>query len=266
MQQKIKQGGCSMMELNLREDEGIILQTKSADFENRTKESLDELILTNSNVICIVRKSTGLFKRTTETIQFPLSSIKIVKGKPQVQQVNDDDSDPYLQILFKDGQRLTFIFEDYETQSSQWLNAINTAVSNIKTPFAEKQKIEEKLETNAGKEDVHIGTKTSEEASRANSFVFCINCGAKNIADAVFCWQCGTLLGTVSSSTYVQELQGAKVAFPDTAPTQAEYVRPNNSNNVQRKGEYDGMIKKCPNCGEILSHSATNCPACGLEL
>lgn len=70
MQQKIKQGGCSMMELNLREDEGIILQTKSADFENRAKERLDELILTNSNVICIVRKVLVFSKEQLKLYSF----------------------------------------------------------------------------------------------------------------------------------------------------------------------------------------------------
>lgn len=60
-----------------------------------------------------MRKNIGFFKRITEMLQFPLSSIKIVKGKAQIQQVDDGDSDPYLQILFKDGQRLALMFEDY---------------------------------------------------------------------------------------------------------------------------------------------------------
>lgn len=239
-----------MIGLNLQEDEGIVLQTALADFDDSIKGTLDELILTNKNIICIVRKSIGLFKRTTETLQFPLSSIKIVNGKTQIQQVDDGDSDPYLQILFKDGQRLALMFEDYEAQSTQWLNAINAAVVESKALFAEKQKIETKFQDNVGNEDVHIGTKLSEEAPTTNSPVFCINCGSKNITDAKFCQQCGTLLGTVSSSTSVQELQGANRIFPDVAPTQAECI----------------IIKKCPNCGEILSHAATNCPACGLEL
>lgn len=85
-----------MIGLNMQEDEGIVLQTTLADFDDSIKGTIDELILTNKNIICVVRKSIGLFKRTTETLKFPLSSIKIVKGKAQIQQIDDADSDPYL--------------------------------------------------------------------------------------------------------------------------------------------------------------------------
>ena len=255
-----------MVGLNLQEDEGIVLQTTLADFDDSIKGTLDEIILTNKSIICVVRKSIGLFKRTTETLQFPLSSIKIIEGKAQIQQVDEGDSDPYLQILFKDGRRLALIFEDYEIQSPKWMQAINTAVSESKTPFAEKHKIEEKSENNIKNEDVQIEAKVSQDVQRVTGPVFCINCGTRNMADAKFCQQCGTQLGTVNGSTSVQQLQGVKQIFPDATSTKAECIDPNNSNNSQYNWEYNKRIRKCPNCGEILSHSAANCPACGFEL
>lgn len=220
-----------MVGLNLQEDEGIVLQTTLADFDDSVKGTLDELVLTNKNIICVVRKSIGFFKRTTEMLQFPLSSIKIVKGKAQIQQVDDGDSDPYLQILFKDGQRLAFMFEDYETQSPQWMNAINKAIVESKAFFAEKQKIEEKSENNVEDENIHIDEKVSEEVQKTNSSMFCINCGAKIITGAKFCQQCGMQLGTVSSPTSVQKLQGTKQILQDTVSTQVERISPNNFNN-----------------------------------
>ena len=36
--------------------------------------------------------------------------------------------------------------------------------------------------------------------------------------------------------------------------------------NSKRKMVYEGEIRKCPNCGEILKSFSTNCPVCGFEL
>lgn len=76
------------------------------------------------------------------------------------------------------------------------------------------------------------------------------------MADAKFCQQCGTQLETVSSSISVQQLQEAKQLFSDSASTKAECIDQNNSNNSQYNWEYNKRIRKCPNCGEILSNSA----------
>lgn len=62
---------------------------------------------------------------------------------------------------------------------------------------------------------------------------FCINCGQDLAEGAKFCASCGKAVD--SNSTY------------------------------QRKTVYDGVIHKCPNCGEVLSSFLTNCPACGFE-
>ena len=62
---------------------------------------------------------------------------------------------------------------------------------------------------------------------------FCTNCGQDLAEGAKFCASCGKALD--SNSTY------------------------------QRKTVYDGVIHKCPNCGEVLSSFLANCPACGFE-
>lgn len=46
------------------------------------------------------------------------------------------------------------MFEDYETQSSQWMNVINVAIVEDKTSFAEKHKTEEKSGNSIENEDV----------------------------------------------------------------------------------------------------------------
>lgn len=63
---------------------------------------------------------------------------------------------------------------------------------------------------------------------------FCINCGQELADGAKFCANCGKAV--------------------------------NDSNSTeQRKTVYDGVIHKCPNCGEVLTSFLANCPACGFE-
>ena len=63
---------------------------------------------------------------------------------------------------------------------------------------------------------------------------FCINCGQELVEGAKFCAGCGTAVNNSDSAT-------------------------------QRKTVYDGVLHKCPNCGEVLSSFLANCPACGFE-
>lgn len=65
---------------------------------------------------------------------------------------------------------------------------------------------------------------------------FCIHCG-KELADgAKFCYECGT-----------------KVA--ETNP----------SNEETRKQVFEGVVHKCPQCGEVIESFTAKCPSCGHE-
>lgn len=66
---------------------------------------------------------------------------------------------------------------------------------------------------------------------------YCSNCGHKVADGAKFCSNCGAAIGTTFEGT-----------------------------QSQRKAVYDGVIHKCPNCGEILNAFVSKCPACGYEL
>lgn len=66
---------------------------------------------------------------------------------------------------------------------------------------------------------------------------YCSNCGQKVDDGAKFCSNCGVPIG---------------VAYEKT--------------QSQRKSVYDGVIYKCPNCGEILNAFTSKCSACGYEL
>lgn len=66
---------------------------------------------------------------------------------------------------------------------------------------------------------------------------YCSNCGQKVDDEAKFCSNCGAAIVISSENT-----------------------------QSQRKVAYDGVIHKCPNCGEILNSFTSQCPACGYEL
>ena len=53
-----------MVNLNLEQDEGILLQSSEILFYGEIDEEteIDELLLTNKNLICVIDKSIGLFK------------------------------------------------------------------------------------------------------------------------------------------------------------------------------------------------------------
>lgn len=65
---------------------------------------------------------------------------------------------------------------------------------------------------------------------------FCVNCGKEISADAKFCPECGTSVGTYRSGS------------------------------SRREHTYEGKVYKCPSCGEILNSFTMNCPSCGYEL
>ena len=69
---------------------------------------------------------------------------------------------------------------------------------------------------------------------------FCRNCGHEVHDTDNFCLYCGTATKDKTDNSSQSE--------------------------QKRKESFDGEIKKCPYCGEILKSFETNCPTCGLEL
>lgn len=65
--------------------------------------------------------------------------------------------------------------------------------------------------------------------------------------------QCPTCLKTVPAHSAFCLECGAPIS--DTA----------NANQAERKIVYDGVIHKCPNCGELVNSFTLNCPLCGHE-
>ena len=93
---------------------------------------------------------------------------------------------------------------------------------------------------------------------------FCAYCGNRINVGAKFCSSCGK--ATNNNFCYEQEKtenfsEEKNVSFGDNTEQGDTFP-----NEQIRKETYDGEIRKCPNCGEVLKSFTLNCPTCGYEL
>ena len=88
-----------MSDYNLEPGEFIIMQEASVALEDG--ESLDELVLTNQNLVLVNTVPRGLFKRETFVKRCPLARIRQTNGSPQVVATKYRDN-YYLQVVFDD--------------------------------------------------------------------------------------------------------------------------------------------------------------------
>lgn len=116
-----------MVNLELEMDEGIVLQATEVERYGIKELSLDEMVLTNKNIICVYDKSTGLFSKPEQIVEkIPLSTIKVANGQAQVMVHDSDDYGKGLQVLFISGHREHFIFSDSPKKTMPiWINEIN---------------------------------------------------------------------------------------------------------------------------------------------
>lgn len=108
-------------------------------------------------------------------------------------------------------------------------------------------------------EDIVKRNFESRQKNKASNeaFRFCAYCGYKTSRDSCFCPNCGKSIKIADD--FVQEQIDRKGKVVDSFSESHRY-------DEMRKETYDGEIKKCPNCGEILNSFTPNCPSCGYEL
>ncbi len=92
-------------------------------------------------------------------------------------------------------------------------------------------------------------------------FVFCSNCGEKLGVGSKFCTSCGTPMKN-NTSTNEETMT--------TPPIQSQHIKEDEVKKEQysteRKTVFDGVVHKCPQCGEVINSFVSICPACGFEL
>ena len=115
------------MNYNLLPNEGIIIKSEGINNGGTFSGWTDELILTNLNIIHVVR----LFIRVKEIRKLPIRSVRIVNGYPQViVRQKEDEGLISVQIFFDDGHPETFGFaEGEEREAVEWVDSLSQAIT-----------------------------------------------------------------------------------------------------------------------------------------
>lgn len=237
-----------MTDLRLEIDEEIILQSTEVERYGSIEVSLDEMVLTNKNIICVYNKSTGLFSKPDTIVErIPLSNVRVVNGKVQAMMFDNDEYGMGLQIVFKNGKREHFVFYDEKRELPRWEKKICSLVgedSESSAPHTEEIPFESKNKT----ENKSVGN--GEKVVR-----FCSYCGTKLDVGARFCKNCG------------EPVSGNSIKADEPKQGKAEVdENPIKENPTERKTVYEGKIYKCPHCGEVMKSFSANCPSCGNEI
>lgn len=158
-----------MANLALQAGENVLLETTDAGLYYEDHEiDIDELYLTNQNLIYVYEKYTGFFKSETVVQKIPLASIALKNGAVQVDTVDDEDYGKALQLIYTDGRReLLELNVSPKKQYPVWKTAISDAVLSL------------------------VKSKVSQQTTNARDYVFCTNCGEKIGIRDKFCSACG---------------------------------------------------------------------------
>lgn len=116
-------------EYNLTSDEAIIMHSENVDLlSGKDREQLDELVLTNKNLILVNVVSTGLFSTQRLLKRCPLDSVVCPDGTPRAFLGKKKD-DYVLQVVFEQ-ETLTLRFPiNQKREAKRWADAIRYAIA-----------------------------------------------------------------------------------------------------------------------------------------
>lgn len=254
-----------MTDLKLEVGEGILLQTTDAGrYDGNNEISIDELYLTNRYLICVYEKTIGLFKTETVVDKIPLSSIAIINGIVQLQQVDDDDYGKSLQIIYTSGKReLLELNVSPKKQYPVWKNAISGAVMRLATDVSEPQQAatpptipiqEPEFSQPVTAEPVEPIEQEESKAAKPFSGV-AIFAGFKSVMD--------TAKHTLSevTQTVIEKAPVAPVASQPVSESMP--IKDIPPIPVAEEEKKEGNIMFCSNCGTKLNDGAKFCHGCG---
>ena len=290
-----------MINLQLDADEGILLQTTDIERYGKREDVLDELVLTNKNLIYSYEYKPGMFSKKENRVEkIPLDKIKVINGKVQLMRIEDhDDYGDVLQLLYIDGSREYFSFYNPKKEIPKWINAINYAITGDDTPIVEepvenkrkglfssikKEKIEKKAD---------VAVEVNVFADKMDSAVQRIDNATKQFSDTIKEKSAGQRQATVQTiptheppketeailnncfcTNCGEKLQeGAKFCYGCGAPVgksveqiKESSVEQSQINALIRQQEYVGKILKCVYCGAVINYTTVVCPECGMRI
>lgn len=238
-----------MVDLRLEVGEGILLQTTDAGrYDGSNEIEMDELYLTNKNLICVYEKSNGFFAKSETVVdKIPLTSIAVINGVVQIEQVDDDDYGKSLQIIYTNGRReLLEINVSPKKQYPIWKNAISDAVLtayNGGVPVQSAQSINQAVTPPPVQE-----TKKPEKGLGAAAGLFA---GFKGVADTV----------KQSFSEVTDSFKAAPAAQQPVVERQQPVAMPQIPVTEEPRNEIKHTF--CSNCGTKLNEGSKFCHGCG---
>lgn len=243
-----------MFNLELDIDEGIVLQATEVERYGIKETSLNEMVLTNKNIICVYDKSTGMFSKPEIIVEkIPLSTIKVVNGKAQVMIHDNDDYGLGLQILFVSGHREHFILYDEKKELPKWEKAIASVIEgvNVESRVFEDDNV-------LIEEDVVVPPTIEENKDDSISKVM------TGVSAGIY----SAVKGAVSSVKQVvadvsNEFTEPKQNF-ETVTVIEEGINKTKENATSGEGSMKYIY--CSNCGEKLVYGSKFCNSCGTKV
>lgn len=228
-----------MVNLNLDDNEGIILQSEDVTWVTRNDLDLENFVLTNKKLYCTYEKSNGVFKKPTkELCVLSLSDIKTYNGQAFIQQIKYEGS-WCLQIQFRQGTECFSFSASPKKIIPQWISALNFALGI--TMYSDTPTTSKKSNLLS---DVFTGvfTEVTDAFSEgADNFKRVIEAAAETFGN------------TGNHSEHSIRV--------DTTPTQPVHDQPVYTQKSAVMQDHKHSF--CMNCGTQLPAKAKFCSACG---
>lgn len=239
-----------MVNLELETDEGIVLQTTDVERYGFTELTLDEMVLTNKNIICVYEKSTGFFSKPEKVVEkIPLSTISVVNGIAQVMVYDNEDYGKGLQVLFSSGHREHFVFSEKPRKSMLiWINEINNILVGEQAH----------TETSTDTSSLTSNAKVKEKKGLFGGLTGVLNIDIQSTLDKA--------QEKIGQLTNPKKNVSAKT--PNVQNTVTEQIQPQaqpqpKSVSHQENQPVENKLYFCSNCGTKLNDGAKFCHGCG---
>lgn len=229
-----------MIDINFDYDEGILLESDDAIWIKDKSIYLSNLLLTNKAIYIIYKKNNGFFsKATNETIIKPLTDIKIINGKPMVDQIKHNYYGASLQIQFTSSCE-QFSFRNWARKNtSLWVNKLYNVLTGADAPAKQKGSFLDELGLG------ELGDSINEIAA-----------SLAGVAD--------TAMQTVSSSARQGNIPN-NLSFPSKGNIQESTLTKEDkvASPIPEQTSSGNSVKFCANCGSKISPGSKFCAACG---
>lgn len=186
------------MEITLEQDEQLIIRSPEISWISDRGQKLDDFVLTSKGLYCCYKQKNGLFSKPEPVVyRFELSDIVVEDQISHIEQVKAK-SERCIQIQFRHGME-HFSFQRVPKKAmDDWFKAFQQVLGVPDLTSVQRIRNKEMLNNLAGDVIDGVGTLIGagskvilDKLGQRSETAFCVYCGTKLSADAVFCYACG---------------------------------------------------------------------------